>query len=104
MFMSITPSGMLSAIECGQRFDVAILDVLMPNTNGIQAAEEIRRRDKEMQLVSALLSGGELHGRGGRKVALVCLLLLAVQLLSYVSLGLDATKKLYPHHCPFHWR
>lgn len=42
---------LLSAIECGQHFDVAILDVLMPNTNGIQAAEEIRRRDQEMQLV-----------------------------------------------------
>lgn len=47
-------------------------------------------------LVSAMLSGGELHGRVGGKVALVCLLLLAVQLLSYESLGLEATKKLYP--------
>lgn len=43
--------GLLSAIECGQRFDLAILDVLMPNTNGIQAAEEIRRRDEEMEIV-----------------------------------------------------
>lgn len=43
--------GMLSAIECGQQFDVAILDVLMPNTNGIQAAEEIRRKNEGMEII-----------------------------------------------------
>ena len=43
--------GLLSAIDCGERFDAAILDVLMPNTTGIQAAEEIRRRDEKMEIV-----------------------------------------------------
>lgn len=43
--------GLLSAIECGQHFDIALLDVLMPNTNGIQAAEEIRRSDECMEIV-----------------------------------------------------
>jgi len=43
--------GLLSAIECGQHFDIAILDILMPNTNGIQVAEEIRRRDEGMEIV-----------------------------------------------------
>jgi len=43
--------GLLSAIECGQHFDIAILDVMMPNTSGIQAAQEIRRRDERMEIV-----------------------------------------------------
>lgn len=43
--------GLLSAMECGQHFDLAILDVLMPHTNGIQLAEEIRRRDEGMEIV-----------------------------------------------------
>lgn len=43
--------GLLSAIECGQHFDAAILDVLMPNTTGIQVAEEIRRKDEKMEIL-----------------------------------------------------
>lgn len=43
--------GFLSAVECGQHFDIAILDVLMPNINGIQAAQEIRHRDESMELL-----------------------------------------------------
>jgi len=43
--------GLLSAMECGQTFDLAILDVLMPHTNGIQLAEEIRRQNEEMEIV-----------------------------------------------------
>jgi len=43
--------GLLSAIECGQHFDIAILDVMMPGTSGIQAAEEIRRRDEGMEIL-----------------------------------------------------
>lgn len=43
--------GLLSAIECSQHFDIAILDILMPNTNGIQVAEEIRRRDEGMEII-----------------------------------------------------
>lgn len=43
--------GLLSAIECGHPFDAAILDILMPNTNGIQAAAEIRCRDEHMEIV-----------------------------------------------------
>lgn len=43
--------GLLCAIECGNHFDAVILDVLMPNTTGIQAAEEIRRRDEKMEIV-----------------------------------------------------
>ena len=43
--------GLLSDMECGHHFDAAILDVLMPNTNGIQAAEAIRRRNEKMEIV-----------------------------------------------------
>lgn len=43
--------GLLSAMECGQHFDAVLLDVLMPNTTGIQAAEEIRRRDEKMEIL-----------------------------------------------------
>ena len=43
--------GLLSAMECGQQFDLAILDVLMPGTNGIELAEEIRRQDESMEIV-----------------------------------------------------
>lgn len=43
--------GLLSAMECGQHFHIAILDVLMPNMNGIQAAQEIRRQDESMELI-----------------------------------------------------
>lgn len=43
--------GLLSAIEYGKDYDIAILDVMMPNTSGIQAAEEIRRRNERMELV-----------------------------------------------------
>jgi len=50
--------GLLSAIECGQHFDIAILDILMPNTNGIQVAEEIRRRDEGMEIVFLSSSPG----------------------------------------------
>lgn len=49
--------GLLSAMECGQHFDLAILDVLMPHTNGIQLAEEIRRRDEGMEIVFYLRPG-----------------------------------------------
>lgn len=43
--------GLLSAIECGQHFDLAILDILMPHTDGIQLAEEIRRKNEGMEIV-----------------------------------------------------
>lgn len=43
--------GLLSAIDCGQHFDMVILDVMMPNTNGIQAARQIRQRDERMEIL-----------------------------------------------------
>ena len=43
--------GLLSAMECGHHFDVAILDILMPNTNGMETAAQIRRQDESMEIV-----------------------------------------------------
>lgn len=53
--LSFTPFpsafGLLSDIECGHHFDIAILDVMMPNMSGLQAAQEIRLRDDNMELL-----------------------------------------------------
>ena len=38
-----SPLELLAEIEKGMRFDILLLDVLMPGENGIDAAREIRR-------------------------------------------------------------
>lgn len=42
---------LLEEIERGMRFDVLILDVLMPGQNGIEAAAEIRERDSGVKII-----------------------------------------------------
>ena len=40
-----SPFELLASIEKGARFDILLLDVLMPGENGIEAAREIRQYD-----------------------------------------------------------
>ena len=47
----ISPLELLAAIEKGIRFDVLILDVLMPGENGIDTAAEIRRHDSNIKII-----------------------------------------------------
>lgn len=47
----LSPLDMLSAIDRGARFDLLLLDVLMPGINGIEAAAEIRRSDKCAKII-----------------------------------------------------
>lgn len=42
---------LLAAIERGIRFDVLLLDILIPGQNGIEAAAEIRQHDKDVKIV-----------------------------------------------------
>ena len=46
-----SPLELLAAIERGVRFDVLLLDVLMPGENGIDAATEIRRYDSNVKII-----------------------------------------------------
>ena len=45
------PFELLAVIERGTRFDVLLLDVLMPGENGIDAAAEIRRYDSNVKII-----------------------------------------------------
>ena len=45
------PLELLAVIERGIRFDVLLLDVLMPGENGIDAAAEIRRYDSNVKII-----------------------------------------------------
>lgn len=45
------PLELLNAIERGSRFDVLLLDILMPGFNGIETAEEIRRFDSCVKII-----------------------------------------------------
>ena len=45
------PLELLAVIERGIRFDVLLLDVLMPGENGIDTAAEIRRYDSNIKIV-----------------------------------------------------
>ena len=42
---------LLSQIENDRKFDVYILDIIMPNVNGIELAEEIRRKDQIAKII-----------------------------------------------------
>lgn len=46
-----SPLELLAVIEQGRRFDVLLLDVLMPGENGIDTAEEIRRYDNNVKII-----------------------------------------------------
>ncbi|MCH5343945.1 MAG: response regulator transcription factor [Acetatifactor sp.] len=46
-----SPLELLAAIERGIRFDVLLLDVLMPGENGIDTAAEIRRYDNNVKII-----------------------------------------------------
>lgn len=46
-----SPLELLDAMERGARFDVLILDILMPGLNGIDAAAEIRRYDSSVKII-----------------------------------------------------
>lgn len=42
---------LLDSMERGNRFDVLILDILMPGQNGIETAREIRRFDSDVKII-----------------------------------------------------
>lgn len=45
------PLELLAALERGARFDVLLLDILMPGQNGIETAAEIRRLDGSAKII-----------------------------------------------------
>jgi len=42
---------LLAQIESGKHFDIFLLDVIMPNINGIQLAAEIRKKDQVTKII-----------------------------------------------------
>ena len=50
------PSEALSLIEAGERFDVGVLDMMMPDMDGLALAREIRRYRTEAELPLLLLT------------------------------------------------
>lgn len=46
-----SPLELIAEIEKGMRFDILLLDVLMPGENGIDAAREIRRYDSSVKII-----------------------------------------------------
>ena len=46
-----SPFELLASIEKGARFDILLLDVLMPGENGITAAREIRQYDRNVKII-----------------------------------------------------
>ena len=54
--MAELPSRALALIEAGERFDVAVLDMVMPEMDGLSLAEQIRSRRSEQDLPLLLLS------------------------------------------------
>lgn len=42
---------LLNAIECGQYFDILLLDIVMPLMNGIQLADEIRTKNISSKII-----------------------------------------------------
>lgn len=47
----ISPLELLAAMERGTRYDILLLDVLMPGENGIEAAREIRTWDNNVKII-----------------------------------------------------
>lgn len=46
-----SPLDLLAEIERGVRYDILLLDVVMPGENGIDAAAEIRRYDENVKII-----------------------------------------------------
>ena len=46
-----SPLELLHAVEHGTRLDILFLDVMMPAENGIDAASEIRKFDKNVKII-----------------------------------------------------
>lgn len=46
-----SPLDLLAEIERGNRFDILLLDIMMPGENGIDAAAEIRSRDSNVKII-----------------------------------------------------
>ena len=46
-----SPFELLASIEKGARFDILLLDVLMPGESGIEAAREIRQYDSNVKII-----------------------------------------------------
>ena len=46
-----SPMELLSELEKGMRFDILLMDVLMPKEDGIEAAKKIRRIDSNVKIV-----------------------------------------------------
>lgn len=46
-----SPLELLAKMERGTKFDVLLLDILMPGQNGIETAEEIRRFDSDIKII-----------------------------------------------------
>ena len=46
-----SPLELIAEIEKGLRFDILLLDVLMPGENGMEAAREIRRFDSSVKII-----------------------------------------------------
>ena len=46
-----SPLELLAEVERGVRFDILLLDVMMPGENGIDTAREIRRYDQSMKII-----------------------------------------------------
>ena len=46
-----SPLELLAEIEKGMRFDILLLDVIMPGENGISAAREIREYDRNVKII-----------------------------------------------------
>ncbi len=47
----ISPVELLAEVERGERFDIVLLDVLMPGQNGIETAAELRRYDTNAKII-----------------------------------------------------
>lgn len=46
-----SPLDLLAKIERGVRFDVLLMDILMPGEDGIEAAKEIRKYDRNVKII-----------------------------------------------------
>ena len=46
-----SPLELLAEVERGARFDILLLDVMMPGENGIETAREIRRYDQSVKII-----------------------------------------------------